>query len=365
MSTVRSSRSDTRANIPIRDRSGNGARLPRGRRAVRRATVAGLVLAAIVALPSEAAVVEEIVAKINNRIITRSEFEERGQMMLQQVYQQYVGEDLDREVQSAQASLLANLITEALLMERAETIFDFKQIRATLVSDFRKQQNIQSDEELDRLLVEQQMTRTELEDQLLRLAVPAEIINYDVRRKISVSETEIKDYYDSHTSEWETPEQVSFREIVLFYDARSRYDVEGKMETIVREVKEGADFIELVRRYSEAGTREADGLIGPLGRGDLNPEISAAAFAVGIGDVSDPIDTGRSLHLIKIVERTSTNVKTLESVREEIQNAVRQSKFGPRYQKYLKGLWKENQIEVMPKYKMYLVISPLDPVPGA
>jgi parvulin-like peptidyl-prolyl isomerase len=327
--------------------------------------MAVVLLAALFPLPSGAAVVEEIVAKINNRIITKSEFEERGQVMLQQVYQKFVGEDLDREIRAAQESLLANLITESLLMERAQTIFDFDQIRVSLISDFRKQQNIPSDEELDRLLIEQEMSRAELEDQLLRLAVPGEIINYDVRRKISVSETEIKDYYDSHMEEWTTPEQVSFREIVLFYDERSRYDVEGKKDTILRELGEGADFVELVRRYSEAGTREADGLIGPLGRTDLNPAIAAAAFGVGIGEVADPIDTGRSLHLIKIVERSSNSVKTLESVREQIQDAVRQSKFGPRYQAYLKKLWKENQVEIMPKYKSYLVVSPLEPAPGA
>lgn len=324
-----------------------------------------LLLVAFFPLPAGAAVVEEIVAKVNNRIITKSEFEERGQILLQQVYQQYFGEDLDREMKAAQESLLANLITESLLMERAETIFDLDKIRLNLVSDFRKQQNIPSDEELDRLLVEQEMTRAELEDQLLRLAVPTEIINYDVRRKISVSETETQDYYDSHYEQWETPEQVSFREIVLFYDARSRYDIEGKMDTILRELEEGAEFVELVRRYSEAGTREADGLIGPLGRGDLNPAIAAPAFGVGIGDVADPIDTGKSLHLIKIVERSANQVKTLESVREEIQNAVRQTKFGPRYQRYLKKLWRENEIEVMPKYKAYLVVNPLDPGAGA
>ena len=353
MSTVRSFRSATRASIPIRKR-----------RTGRRVIVAGFLLAGLFHLPTSAAVVEEIVAKVNNRIITKSDFEERGQILLQQVYQQYFGEDLDREIQVAQDGLLANLITESLLLERAETIFDLDKIRITLISDFLKQQNIPSDEELDKLLIEQEMTRVELEDQLLRLAVPTEIISYDVRRKISVSERETQDYYDSHVEEWETPEQVSFREIVLFYDARSRYEVEGKMDTVLRELEEGADFVDLVRRYSEAGTQEADGLLGPLGRADLNPAIAAASFSVGIGDVADPIDTGRSLHLIKIVERSSYHVKEIELVREEIQNAIRQTKFNSRYRKYLKRLWKENQIEIMPKYKSYLVVSPLDSGPG-
>ncbi len=363
MSIVRSFRSAIRASIPTSLSAYCVA--PRwGRRAGRRVIAAGFLLAGLFPLSAGAAVVEEIVAKVNNRIITKSEFEERGQILLQQVYQQYFGEDLDREIQVAQDGLLANLITETLLVERAETIFDLDKIRVTLISDFLKQQNIPSDEELEKLLIEQKMTRVELENQLLRLMVPAEIISYDVRRKISVSEHETQDYYDSHVEEWETPEQVSFREIVLFYDARSRYEAEGKMDTVLRELEEGADFVELVRRYSEAGTREADGLLGPLGRADLNPAIAAAAFGVGIGEVADLIDTGRSLHLIKIVERSSHYVKDIELVRDEIQNAVRQTKFNARYRKYLRRLWKENQIEIMPKYRIYLVVSPLDPGPG-
>ncbi|MCZ6694981.1 MAG: peptidyl-prolyl cis-trans isomerase [Acidobacteria bacterium] len=324
-----------------------------------------VLLAGLFSAPAGAAVIEEIVAKVNNRIITKSEFEERGQAMVRQMYQQYFGEDLDREMQIAQDGLLANLITENLLLERAETIFDIDRIRANLVSDFREQQNITNDEQLAELLKEQEMTRRDLEDHLIRIAVPQEILNYDVRRKISVSEREIRQYYDEHYEEWETGEKVTFRELVLFYEPSMRFDVEGRMDAIEAELEGGADFVELVRRYSEAGTRENDGLIGPLHRKDLHPALAGGAFSVGVGGISEVIDTGRSLHLIRVEKRTPRHVMPIDEARDDIQDAVRRSKFAPRYDRYLRKLWKENQIEVMPKYEKYLVYTPLTQAPDS
>ena len=65
---------------------------------------------------------EEIVARVNNRIITKSEWEERGTFILRQVYQQYSGAELDRQLQQAQDTLLANMVTELLLLEKAQTL---------------------------------------------------------------------------------------------------------------------------------------------------------------------------------------------------------------------------------------------------
>ena len=314
-----------------------------------------------IATPARAAVVEEIVAKINNRIITKSQILERTEVMMRQLQQQYSGADLERERQEAQDNLLANLITESLLLERAETIFDMDRIRVSLIEDFRKQQKIESDQDLEKALKDQGMTRKELEEQLIRLAVPNEIIGYDVKRKISVSETELKDYYEKHTARWETPAMVTLREIVLLYGEEDRVAVGDRAAQVAREAAAGADFLELVQRDSEAGTREGQGLLGPLPAADLLPSIAAAAFKIEPGQVSEPIDTGRSFHIIRVETRTERVVRSLAEVREEAYNAVRGEKFKPRFERYLKRLWKENYIEVAPKYESLLVVSPLKP----
>ena len=318
-----------------------------------------LLALALVPRSAGAAIVEEIVAKVNNRIITKSEFEERSQFILREIYRQFAGTELDRQLSEAQDTMLANMITELLLLEKAETLLDLEKVRLNLVDDFKKQQGIQGDEELEKMLKEQQMTRRDLEEQLVRLAVPQEIIGYEVRRKISVSEQEIQDYYDRHVKDYESPPSVTFRAIVLFYETATRDEARSRADGILRELKGGAEFTDLVQRYSQADSRDTGGEMGPLAAGDLQPEIARAAFALEPGEVSDPIDTGKAIHLIRLEQKTPRIVKAVAEVRDAIEKAVRQEKFKPRYDAYLKRLWKESVVEVTPKYQRFLVVSPL------
>jgi peptidyl-prolyl cis-trans isomerase SurA len=327
---------------------------------------AGLWLAAGLLLPpADAAVVEEIVAKVNNRIITASEFEERQKALQAQVQQETRGTATDQELRQARDVLLANIITEALLLERAATVFDMDRIRNSLIEDFRKQQGINTDADLEQALKDQQMTRKELEDHLIRLAVPNEIINYDVKRKISVSETEMKDYYAKNHSTWESPESATLREIVVLYEPPTRDEALERARAVVAEARGGADFLELVKQHSEAGTKETQGLIGPIPIRDLNAALATAARTLEPGQVSEPIDTGRSFHVLRLEGRAPASVRALEEVRDEVRNAVREQKFKPRFDVYLRRLWKENHIEVSPKYESWLVVSPLKPRAGA
>jgi parvulin-like peptidyl-prolyl isomerase len=311
------------------------------------------------------AIVEEIVAKVNNRIISKSEFEERGTFILKQIYQQYSGTDLDQKLLEAHETMLANMITELLLLERAQSLLDLDKVRKNLLDDFRKQQNIPSDEDLERLLKEQGMTRKDLEEQLIRLAVPQEIINYEVRRKISVSDAETRQYYEQHQKDWETPPTVTFNEIVLFYEDANRPEVLARALGIVREARGGTEFGELVQTYSEAASKETGGFLGPLDAADLHPAIAEAAFRLQAGEISDPIDTGRSIHILRLVGKTDRVVKTMQEVKDTIAKAVRDAKFRPRYEHYIKKLWKESQIEILTKYEPFLVWSPLKTSKGA
>lgn len=327
---------------------------------VRSAALVATALFVCLAAPvARAAVVEEIVAKVNNRVITASEYAERQKALVAQVAQEHAGAGMDEELRAAQDSLLANVITEALLIERAANIFDMERIRGSLIEDFRKQQNIGSDAELETALKEQGMTRKELEDQLIRLAVPNEIINYDVKRKISVSETEIKTWYDAHRPQFETAETVTLREIVLLYSPTTRDETLARAQGIATEARGGADFKALVAQHSEAGTRETEGILGPVAVKDLQADLAAAAHSLKEGAVSDPVDTGRSFHVLRLESHVAAGMRTIDEVHDEVRNSVREEKFRPRFDNYLKRLWKENHIEVSPKYQSQLVVTPL------
>ena len=84
-----------------------------------------------------------------------------------------------------------------------------------------------------------------------------------------------------------------------------------------------------------------------------------------MGDVSDPIETGRSIQVLRLVGKTDRIVKTIDQVKDAVAKTVREEKFRPRYEHYIRKLWKESQIEILPKYEQFLVWSPLKGTKGA
>ncbi len=299
---------------------------------------------------ARAEILEEIVAKVNNSIITRSEFEGRLALYRQQMSQRYTGKELDERMAASQESILHNIIIESLLVQQAEVLLDMDKVRRNLIEDFKKNQKIESDEELDQLLKEQNMSRPELLETLVRLNIPQEIINYEVRRKITASDKEIEAYYEAHKEEYTRRERITLREIVILFEDATREEARARAEAVRRELDAGADFETLVERESQAPSRERGGLVGPFARGELLPELENAAFALQPGQVAGPIESARAFHLLKLESREVEEVTPLFKARDEISNQIRETKYREKVDEYLKKLWNDNFIYVYPKF---------------
>ena len=321
-------------------------------RAAFRGLTAALALFGVSLVPgrARAEILEEIVAKVNNSMITRSQLQERLAGYEEQLKSKYSGDELNAQTEAAADGLLRNMITETLLVQRAEVLLDLDKVRKNLLDDFKKQQKIQSDEELDQLLKEQNMTRQELLDTLMRLSIPHEIINYEVRRKISVSDKEIQTYYDQHRQDFVRPERVVFREIVLLYEEATKNEVRARAEAVRRELNAGKDFGELAAEVSEVSSKERGGLVGPFTKGELQPAIEAQVFALKPGELAGPIETTRAFHIIRLETKEAEQVTPLPDAKDQITEKIRDSLFKQKLEVYLEGLWKENYIYVYPKY---------------
>jgi len=297
-----------------------------------------------------AEILEDLVAKVNNTIITRTQFLGRLEVVKAQLSRRYSGAELDRHTAGAHEATLRNMIVENLLVERGDLLLDMDKVRQNLLKDFKRQQNIETNEELDQLLEEQELTRRDLLDTLTRLAIPQEIINYEVRRKISVSENEIQKYYDDHFDEFVSPEQVTFRELVILFEEVTQEESRARAQAVRRELDAGVSFEELVDRESQAASRERGGLVGPFSIGELLPEIEEVVFTLPEGQIAGPIESTRALHFIRMETRVDKQVKALSEARREITENVRDSKFQDELEEYLENLWNDNYIYVYPNY---------------
>lgn len=296
---------------------------------------------------------DEIVAWVNDDVILWSELRDQEQTLVARILEdkKKSPSELGQAVKEVREGVLTQLISNRLLVQEAERLYNINEVKKDVVKRFKEQKQIKTDEELDRQISQWGVSRSELEDRLVMASMPDYVVDMQVLRNVSVSEAEARQYYEEHKAQFTTPARVTFREIVLMSgDADQRAARKTEAEKIVARARAGEDFEALVKELSEAPSKSLGGKIGPVSPSDLIPAIAQVAETTPVGQVSAPIETAQGWHMIKIEERQDVQTTPFESARAECEQAVRQAKSGPAYDEYLKGLWKASTIEVRRTY---------------
>ncbi len=299
-------------------------------------------------------VIEEIVAWINDDVVLwndlRMEEQQQVQQLLQDRRRDTRAEQLAQQVQTVRDKVLADMISQRLIVQEAERLYDLDEIKKDVLKRWKEKQKVRTDEELDRQLAQWGMTRAELEDRLVQSSAPDIVIDMQVNRNLSVSEQEAREFYEQNKDRMSTPAQVTFREIVLLAnDPVRRAQRADEARQLAARARNG-DFVELVRASSEAPSKGLDGRIGPVQPGDLLPAIGRALLDLQTGQVSEPIETEQGWHIVKVEERREGKTPAFEDVRAEAEDGVRAAKFGPALESYLMSLWDGATIEVRRSY---------------
>lgn len=153
---------------------------------------------------------------------------------------------------------------------------------------------------------------------------------------LQTTEDEIKKAYDEYTSK----EIATVRHILLLTRGKNdteKKQIHKKMEQILAEVKKGADFIDLVKKYSEdPGSKNNGGLYENFTRGAMVKPFEDAAFTVPVGQVSNIVETVYGYHILKVIARN--NFKLIEEYRPELEKQIRMKKRSEVFQAYMMKL---------------------------
>lgn len=299
-----------------------------------------------------AEVVDEIVAKVNDDIVTKSDLDTEEQGMLQDLYRRFSGTELDRKVAEAKKELLRRLVDRRVLIQRAAHIFDMTKMQEFYLESFKDQQNIKSDKELEKLLAEQGMTRADLKTRLVEEFSPQQVVRAEVAERIAVPEKDARAYYEAHTADFTVPAQATVREIVLKAAEPEREARRSAAEAVRARVSAaGADFAAVAAEVSDAGTKKAGGLLGTVKKGDLAEALENAAFTIPVGEISPVIEAGYGFHILKVDARTDEALKPFEDVKAEIENTIQNDRFAAEYKNYMKKAWTEATIWISPQYQ--------------
>ena len=146
-----------------------------------------------------------------------------------------------------------------------------------------------------------------------------------LRSDVKVTDDELRQYYDQHKDEYTLPERVKAQHILFKTQGKSPEEIEKikeKARGVLDRAKKGEDFNSLAKQYSEDSTASAGGDLGDFGRGQMVPEFEKAAFSLGVGAISDLVQTQFGIHIIKVNGKQEKRERPFEELKEAIRPIV-------------------------------------------
>jgi peptidyl-prolyl cis-trans isomerase SurA len=319
-----------------------------------------LFLAAVAIAPVFAAdtVVEEIVARVNNQIITRSEFIHSREDLKKEAQQQDPV-NAAKIISERDKDVLRDLIDQDLLLDKGKDIgitADTDVIKR--LDEMRKELKLDSMEELEKAAQAQGVSFEEFKQNLRNQIITQQVIGREVGQKLNISKEEIQKFYDDHKSELEQPEQVRLSEILVSTEkkdpgtdeAQQLQAKQAKAEDLAAQIRKGAAFEDIAKKNSDGPSAAQGGDLGLFKRGTLAKELEDKTFAMKAGDVSDPIRTKQGFVLLKVTEHRNAGIPPLKDVESKVQDAIYMQRLQPALREYLTKLREDAFIEVKTGY---------------
>lgn len=324
--------------------------------------------AATLAQEGELQVVDEVIAQVNDDVITlsmlRRESKERIEALKQGGMTEQQAAD---EVNKRQAELIATLVNEQLLVQRGKELELSNEVEAEVnrrMLEVAKEQGITSVEKLDAAMresgIDPTTTRQTLRVEMMKQAV----IQQEVDRKIFFGLTvdELKKYFAAHPDKFRKPENVTLSEIFLSSAGKNEAEVKAKALQLVTQLRGGADFGAVAVANSE---REANGVrVAPQTKGkvgtfelpSLREDIANTVKGVKVGGISEPLRSNDGYQIFRVDDRTAASTSATFN-ENQVREAITMERATKQRDDYLQNLRNEAYIKISENYRQ--AVAPL------
>src|SRR5690242_12791276 len=199
---------------------------------------------------ANARTVEEIIARVNNEIITRSDLDKARASAEEDARQECQGkctpEQLQKDIEDRQKNALKDLIDQSLLVQRGKDMgVNVEPEVIKRLDQIRIQNKIDSMEDLEKAVTSQGQNWEDFKNNIRNNILTQRVISNEVGSHITIVKEEIAKYYEQHKAEFVRPEQVALREIEVNTQGKPETelpDLKKKAETALKRVKDGEDF---------------------------------------------------------------------------------------------------------------------------
>ncbi|MCS6772014.1 MAG: peptidylprolyl isomerase [Kiritimatiellae bacterium] len=288
-----------------------------------------------------------VVATVNGVPITPEMIERELNARAQQLQRRMPSEQLAQMLPRLRSQILDQIIARLLLLQEADrlglTVSDeeMASFRAELQAALPPGMDL-SAILADRGISEEQFRREFADDIRVR-----KLIEQAVSNAVTVSEEEIRQFYEDNSEQFQRPELATARHLlVAVREGQDREEQRKKAEQLRERLIAGEDFAELVRKETDdPGSRETGGVY-TFPRGQMVPEFEEASFTQPIGEIGDIVETRFGFHIIRVEGREPARELTLDEVRTNIAAFLRGQKASGIIQQYINELKEKADIVV-------------------
>ena len=300
----------------------------------------------------EAQTVDGIAAVVNEEIITIGEVREAMAFEAAQLAQSYRGDELRERISAAYRETLKNLTDIQLQLARARQLqMTVSDDEADRQIDVLKEQNQISDEQLEQLLKSRGMTLDTYRQQIREGILVTKVVNAEVRSRLIILDGDLQEAYQAGREQYRIPGTQTVSHILFLLAERAsdeevaRRQVEA--EGVLQAIRNGGDFAALARQHSEGPSAERGGLLGTFKGDELLPGFDEATEGLQPGEVSDVVRTRVGLHIIRLEDRQMDSFRSLDEVREELQDELLRDRTEAKYQEWLEALRLQAYVKIL------------------
>jgi peptidyl-prolyl cis-trans isomerase SurA len=303
--------------------------------------------------------VEEIIARVNNEIITRSEYDKARQTAEEDAKQECQGrctpEQLKTNIEDREKTTLRDLIDQSLLVQRAKDMgVSVEPEVIKKLDQIRIENKLPSMEELEKAVSGQGMNWEDFKNNIRNTLLTQRVISSEVGSHITIGDDEIQKYYEAHKTEFVRPEQVALREIEVTTQGKKPEeipDLKKKAETALKRVQDGEDFGEIAKRLSDSNTKTQGGFLGVYKRGELSKELEDKVFKMKKNDLTEVTETKQGFLILQVLEHYDEGEQALAKVENEIKDKLYGGRMEPKMREYLKTLREQSFVVIKPGYQ--------------
>lgn len=290
---------------------------------------------------------DRVVAVVNKEVITWSELYKIMEFEATEQIKNLSEEERTKIFKENEPLFLETLIDMRLQLQEARSLeigIAREEVEET-IENIKKKYSM-TDADFTASIKKEGLTLEEYKKRLAEQILINKVVQYEIKNKIVISDTEVKKSMDTNKETYSGSEKYRLKQI-FFKEPEGNMDrkaIEEKALLVLQKLKAGEDFSNLAQIYSEDPSGKLGGDLGLIDKNLLASEFTNALSGMKAGDYSMPFWTERGLHIIKLDERVSA--QNIDKVKEDVRRQLTEAKFLENYKSWIKGLREKAFIEI-------------------